>query len=266
MAPDQQNNQSNVDTAKIPKVTQEMIDNFSDPKPKAEEEEVKDAAESEESASDIVEPVAEISENPSEDKTVVEFVEDEAEEQKPKVKKERKPFFVLKFFIFIIFLLIIGAAIFGIWNRWFRYDDEAQLISNWQINGSNAVVVIDKETITLNSNTILNYTVDTGAKVINYTIGDMSGQSHYRFSWDRNQLALCENTSYDPISTIISDLGWFWDWSTCGMSQIDLSPAYTKNNKTEVDTENTGIEDIIINGKTQSILLDRISTKKTDET
>lgn len=49
------------------------------------------------------------------------------------------------------------------------------------------------------------------------------------------------------------------------MSKIDLSPAYTKNNKEEVDTEYTGIDDIINNGKTDSILLDRVPTKKTDE-
>lgn len=246
MADNQQHNQSSVDTNKIPKVTQEMLDKFADP------------------VNEAPEPVAEISENPSEDKTVVDFVEDEIDEPKEKQKKERKPFFVLKICIAIFVIFLIIASVFGIWNRWFRYDDEADLISNWQINGTNAIVVIDKKNITLNENTVMNYTVDTGAKVINYTIGDMNGQSHYRFSWDRNQLALCENTSCDPISTLLSDLGWFWDWSTCGMSQVDLSPAYTKNNKTEVDTENTGIEDIISNGQTQSILLDRISTKKSE--
>ena len=111
----------------------------------------------------------------------------------------------------------------------------------------------------------MTYTLDTGAKVINYKIGEFSGQSHYRFSWDRNQLALVENTAYDPISTMLSDLGWFWDWATCSMSKIDLSPAYTKNNIEAVDTENTGLDDIMNNGKTDSILLDRVSTKKTEE-
>ena len=255
MAEEQQNNQSSIDTDKIPKVTQEMLDTFSDPK---EEKKV------EESSSEAPAPVAEIAENPSDDKTVVEFDEDKVEEVK-KPPKPKKFGFLLKSLLIILLVALVGTAIFGIWNRWFRYDDEAQLISNWQINGTNAVVVIDKENITLNKDTILKYTVDTGAKVINYTIGDKSGQSHYRFSWDRNQLALCENTSCDAISTMISDLGWFWDWSTCGMSKIDLSPAYTKNNKNEVDTENTGLEDIISNGQGQTILLDRISTKKTDE-
>ena len=251
MADEQQNNQSSVDTNKIPKVTQEMLDTFADHKPKEEEQET-------------TEQVAEISENPSEDKTVVEFSEDKTEEEQKPAKPKKFSFF-LKGLLVILLIAFVGIAIFGIWNRWFRYDDEAQLISNWQINGSNAVVVIDKENIILSKDAVLKYTVDTGAKVINYTIGDMSGQSHYRFSWDRNQLALCENVACDPISTMFSDIGWFWDWSTCGMSQVDLSPAYTKNNKTEVNTDNTGIEDIISSGQTQSILLDRISTKKPDE-
>ncbi len=109
---------------------------------------------------------------------------------------------------------------------------------------------------------MLEYTVDPVSKVIKYKTGDKSGQSHYRFSWDRNQLAIVENTTCDPVSTILSDLGWFWDWATCGMSGIDLSPSYTKNNKNEVDTENTGLDDIMNNGKSESILLDRIPTKK----
>ena len=154
------------------------------------------------------------------------------------------------------------VAVFGIWNRWFRYDDKSQLISNWQISGSNTIIVIDGKKIHLDKDAVLEYEVDDFAKLINYKIGDKSGTSHYRFSWDRNQLALIENCGNDAISTICSDFGWFWDFMTCGMAKIDLSPAYTKNNKDEVDTHNTGIEDIISNGHTSSMLLDKISTKK----
>lgn len=46
------------------------------------------------------------------------------------------------------------------------------------------------------------------------------------------------------------------------MNGIDLSPAYTKNNIQEVDTENTGLDDIMNNGQSDSILLDRIATAK----
>ncbi len=123
------------------------------------------------------------------------------------------------------------------------------------------MVVTDTQ-MDLGKNAVLEYTIDSGAKVINYTIGDMSGSTHYRFSADRNQLALVENCNTDPISTILSDLGWFWDYMTCKMAKIDLSPAYTKNNKEEVDTKNTGLDDIMFKGNTMSILLDRVATKE----
>ncbi len=124
-------------------------------------------------------------------------------------------------------------------------------------------MVVSDTQMDLGKNAVLEYTVDAGAKVINYKIGDMSGTTHYRFSADRNQLALVENCNTDPISTMLSDLGWFWDYMTCKMAKIDLSPAYTKNNKEEVDTKNTGLDDIMFKGNTMSILLDRVATKDT---
>lgn len=203
-------------------------------------------------------------EDVKEKETVVEFIEDKTE-QPSKKKREHKPFFLLKIIGITLLVIFMGILIFGIWNRWFRYDDNAQIISNWQISGTDKVVVIDGKQIILDANAVLKYTVDSGSKVINYTIGDMSGQSHYRFSWDRNQLALIEGGGMDSLSTMFDDLCWFWDYMTCSMSKVDLSPAYTKNNKNEVNTDNTGIEDIISNGQNGSILLDRISTKKPEE-
>ena len=248
---------SSQDTDKISRVTQEMLDTFADP---VKKEEPKDSQE-DENLQDTEENQGDVD---SQEKTVVEFNEDETEEVK-KPKREKKPFSFLKLCLWLIAILFVVAAAFGIWNRWFRYDDKLQLISNWQVSGTNTIVVIDGKTINLGPNAVLNYTVDEGSKIINYTIGEMKGSSHYRFSWDRNQLALIENCGTDPFSTILSDLGWFWDYMTCKMGKIDLSPAYTKNNKEEVDTQNTGLEEIISNGNSSSILLDKVSTKKSDE-
>ena len=60
--------------------------------------------------------------------------------------------------------------------------DRGEIISNWQISGTDKTVAIDKENITINSNTVLKYKLDTFSKVIIYEIGDMKGSSHYRFS------------------------------------------------------------------------------------
>ena len=97
MADEQQNNQSSVDTNKIPKVTQEMLDTFADPKPK-EEPSLDEEINQEEDKAEATEPVAEISENPSEDKTVVEFSEDKIEEEKKPAKPKRFGFFQVYLF------------------------------------------------------------------------------------------------------------------------------------------------------------------------
>lgn len=268
----QQNNSILEDTNTIPKVTEEMLQNFADPS--ARSKKACNTNLPENSQANLQPEINEdnnIEVNPEDVETIVnqkEYVnfrvKSKDEQKKKKVKTKKFNFSLAKFFVIIIILALLVSAVFGVWNRWFRYNDEQDIVSSWQINNSDASVKIDEKNIIINANANLKYTVDTFAKVINYEIGDMKGQSHYRFSWDRNQLALVENSNYDALSTILSDLGWFWDWSTCKMSKVDLSPAYTKNNKEHVDTENTGIEDIIENGRTESILLDKISTKKTD--
>ena len=90
------------DTNKLSKVTDEMLETFSDKKPKKEEAE-----------SSVIEDK---NENP--DKTVVEFDEDEVTEDKPKkVKDPKKGAFFLKGLGVILLIAFVGAAIFGIINR-----------------------------------------------------------------------------------------------------------------------------------------------------
>lgn len=277
-------------TEKIPPVSEEVLANFA-PKKKEKDESIKKDEVNNDESIDVEEEStwAEVEQKDTEEnlensessvkadneddaseaegtsKTVVDFSEDFDIASKEEALKNDKPQKFLHPFRIIVGAIIIFLSlmlIFGIWNRWFRYNDQQEFISNWVISGTDKTVVIDKECINLNPNAVLKYKVDSFAKVINYEIGDMKGCSHYRFSWDRAQLAIVENCATDPISTIASDLGWFWDWATCGMSKIDLSPAYTKNNKQEVNTQNTGLDDIMNNGSGQSILLDKIPTKK----
>lgn len=95
MADEQQHNQSSVDTNKIPKVTQEMLNKFADP------------------VNEVPEPVAEISENPSEDKTVIEFSEDKTDEEQKQPSPKKFGFF-LKVLLVILLIAFVGTAIFGI--------------------------------------------------------------------------------------------------------------------------------------------------------
>ena len=73
------------DTNKMSKVTDEMLENFAEPKTEQEP-----------------------------DKTIVEFNEDEVEEEQPKKKESKKPAFFLKGLGVILLIAFVGTAIFGI--------------------------------------------------------------------------------------------------------------------------------------------------------
>ena len=186
-------------------------------------------------------------------KTVVDFSE----------KTSKKKFSLGKLVIIIFVVLIVGLCAFGVWNRWFRADDAKDIVSKWQIDGTDKIVNIDKKKIYLGENATYDYTIDTFSKIIYIQIGNMKGKCHYRFSWDRCQLAFIENAGDNAISTAFSDIKWAWDNATCNMSGVSLSPAYTKSG--DRDTSNTGIDEILNNGQQDSVLLDKLSTKKSDE-
>ncbi|MDO5329595.1 MAG: hypothetical protein Q4E88_05860 [Coriobacteriia bacterium] len=188
-----------------------------------------------------------------EGKTVVDFTE----------KKPRKKFPLFKFILGALIICLIALIAFGVWNRWLKSNDREDIVSNWKIENTNTSINIDKKKIYLGPNATCDYELDTFAKVIYIKTGSMQGTCHYRFSWDRCQLAFVEDGGDNAIATIFSDLKWGWDSLTCSMNGVNLSPAYTKNS--DVDTSNTGIDDILDSATQKSILLDKLATKKPDE-
>lgn len=74
-----------------------------------------------------------------------------------------------------------------------------------------AVVVIDGETIKLTEDVSWSYTLDTDAKTISYTFGNMEGSGRYRFSLDRSQLVISDGDGYSWLSTLTDDIAWQFD-------------------------------------------------------
>ena len=97
--------------------------------------------------------------------------------------------------VLLVVLLIVGGFS---WDRWLRYDDAAEFQGEWQTHGTTAVVVIDGETIKLTEDVSWSYKLDTDAKTISYTFGNMEGSGRYRsldrsagdFRWKRVHMAL----------------------------------------------------------------------------
>lgn len=124
-----------------------------------------------------------------------------------KPRKRRWPLIVVASVLLVILLAVGGFS----WDRWLRYDDAREFLGEWQTHGTTAVVVIDGETIKLTEDVSWTYTLDTGAKTIAFTFGNMEGSGRYRFSLDRTQLVITDGDGYSWFSTLADDIAWQFD-------------------------------------------------------
>lgn len=122
-------------------------------------------------------------------------------------KKPRKRFgrTVIIVLVAILCVYLLGFS----WNQWMRGDDEIDIQGVWQIAGTENTVTITQDYIQLTPDVKYPYTVDTAAKTITFTFADLSGTGRYRFSIDRNQLAIIEGPDFSAIGNTFSDIFWF---------------------------------------------------------
>ena len=120
------------------------------------------------------------------------------ERAEAKPRKKRWPLVVAGSVLLVVLLIVGGFS----WDRWLRYDDAAEFQGEWQTHGTTAVVVIDGETIKLTEDVSWSYKLDTDAKTISYTFGNMEGSGRYRFSLDRSQLVISDGSVGDPFHNI----------------------------------------------------------------
>lgn len=125
----------------------------------------------------------------------------------PKPRKRRWPLVVAGSLLLVVLLAVGGFS----WDRWLRYDDAREFQGAWQTHGTTAVVVIDGETIKLTEDVSWAYTLDTSAKTLTFTFGNMEGSGRYRFSLDRSQLVIVDGDGYSWFSTLVDDIGWQFD-------------------------------------------------------
>ena len=110
--------------------------------------------------------------------------------------------------VVVIVLACIAFGAFLAWDRWWAYDDAADMQGIWQANGSASTVVIDGEQIQLTDDVAYDYEIDPIAKTITFNLGNMEGEGRYRFSPDRKQLIITDGSNYSWLSTLLDDIPW----------------------------------------------------------
>ena len=106
-----------------------------------------------------------------------------------------------------IAVVVVTVGSFS-WDRWLRYDDAADFQGAWYANGTTSLVTVDGQEIHLTSDVAYGYTLDTGAKTITFTFGDLQGQGRYRFSADRSELVITDGDGFSFWGNLFSDIGW----------------------------------------------------------
>ncbi len=106
-----------------------------------------------------------------------------------------------------IAVVVVTVGSFS-WGRWLRYDDAADFQGAWYANGTTSLVTVDGQEIHLTSDVAYGYMLDTGAKTITFTFGDLQGQGRYRFSADRSELVITDGDGFSFWGNLFSDIGW----------------------------------------------------------
>ena len=125
-------------------------------------------------------------------------------------KKRRKWPFVVAGAVVLVVVAVVVA--FSCW-RWTFANDAQDIQGTWYIAGTQKTVDITSDGIKLADDVTYSYAIDEGSKTLSLSFGNMEGEARYRFSLDKQTLALRDgettwgNSLSEDISWTIAALG-----------------------------------------------------------
>ncbi|MFR5091208.1 MAG: hypothetical protein ACLTDR_03535 [Adlercreutzia equolifaciens] len=108
----------------------------------------------------------------------------------------------------IVVVLLVGAAAGGFaWLHWFSEDDAADFAGTWYLAGTATPITITEDRIQLTDDVSYRYALNDQDKTFELSFGNLKGGGRYRFSLDRNQLALVDG-DFSGADTLGDDIVW----------------------------------------------------------
>ena len=138
----------------------------------------------------------------------------------------------------VLAIIVVVVSVFS-WGRWLRYDDAADFQGMWYANGTTSIVTVDGEKIHLTDDVAYNYTLDTGAKTITFTFGQMEGHGRYRFSVDRSELVIIDGNDFSFWGNLFSDIAWQLDQAIRSMQGQEIEREAVVDGVTVLDRTQT---------------------------
>lgn len=122
--------------------------------------------------------------------------------------KEKKSLGPVGIGIIVVVCLLLVAAATCASLRWMLPDDVADFQGTWTADDTTGTIEITESSMDLAGQATYQYSLDTFAKTVDASFFSMEGKAHYRFSRDRQSLAIIESKDCSWTATLWSDLGW----------------------------------------------------------
>ena len=121
----------------------------------------------------------------------------------PKKPRKKWPFVVAGSVVAVIAAVVIS---FSCW-RWPLSHDAQDIQGVWYIAGTQKTATITADKIELSDDVAYSYELDEGAKTLTLAFGSMTGDARYRFSLDRQELAIRDGKT-SSADSLLEDIPW----------------------------------------------------------
>ena len=121
----------------------------------------------------------------------------------PKKPRKKWPFVVAGAVVAAIAAVVIA---FSCW-RWPLSHDAQDIQGVWYIAGTQKTATITADKIELSDDVAYSYELDEGAKTLTLAFGSMTGDARYRFSLDRQELAIRDGVT-SSADSLLEDIPW----------------------------------------------------------
>lgn len=108
--------------------------------------------------------------------------------KKPGMRRWRKvlPFLV----VLLLFVSFVACSFLFCWQKWWRYDDAADIKGAWKVEATGDIVVFDGRDLKITNTISYDYRLDQQGKRIWYTFGELEGGGRYYFDASRGRLVI----------------------------------------------------------------------------
>lgn len=143
---------------------------------------------------------------------------------RPSVGKKSTASKVMTALLVVLTCLVVVVALGFGWFRWLHGSDTVDIQGTWYVNGSEATMTFTESEIVLTDEVSYEYELKPADKTIRYGFSHMSGVGSYRFSLNREMVAIFDGEA-TAMDTLKADFTWMLGAVLAAVQGQTASPA-----------------------------------------